>query len=440
VKFLRANPVIAPRLFCDPWWQPSVNQNSLASRSTACGVPPVGLREAMQQPLLFQWGVSTLYGWGIIGLNLLRYWQSVTGAPAYCGGTIDLDSLAGMDPLALRRLMPMLTENSDLRARWPEPIAKTGRFAGIVLHSLGNGLNGTTRPRDGGLMGHTTGAVIFFEDTDLPHAATATDQYAVMIAGSTWNAERLRSAGFAHVATVMQGIEPSVFHPAPASGALAERFAVFSGGKLEFRKGQDLVLMAFRAFAARHREAVLVTAWHSPWPRVAATLNHDPVLAPISLDGEGKADVSAWVAANGLGEDQFIDIGRVPNHLMAPVLREIDVAVFPNRCEGGTNLVAMECMACGIPTIVSDNTGHKDLLATGAPYALTRQAPVPIPDSGTEGWGESDVDEIVETLERAWADREEAHRRGAAGAAAMARWTWSEYVRRYHDVLAPFCR
>ena len=29
---------------------------------------------------------------------------------------------------------------------------------------------------------------------------------------------------------------------------------------------------------------------------------------------------------------------------------------FSNRAEGGTNLVAMECMAAGVPTIVSNNT------------------------------------------------------------------------------------
>src|SRR5271156_1403504 len=222
----------------------------------------------MQQALLFQWGVSTLYGWGIIGLNLLRYWRAAAGTPAYCGGKIHLDSLGGMDPLALRALMPTLIENSDLRERWPAVIAATGRFDGIVLHSLGNRFSGATRPRDGGLTGRITGAAVFFEDTILPDAATVAVEYAVIIAGSRWAAEPRRAAGIANVATVIQGIAPSVFHPAPRSGALAGHFAVFSGGKLEYRKAQDLVLLAFRAFASRHRQAVLVTAWHSPWPNI----------------------------------------------------------------------------------------------------------------------------------------------------------------------------
>jgi hypothetical protein len=85
----------------------------------------------------------------------------------------------------------------------------------------------------------------------------------------------LHAAGIGNVAIVIQGIDRSVFHPAPRSGALAGRFAVFTGG---YRKAQDLVLLAFRAFASRHREAVLATAWHSPWPRLAVTLNSNSAL------------------------------------------------------------------------------------------------------------------------------------------------------------------
>ena len=68
---------------------------------------------------------------------------------------------------------------------------------------------------------------------------------------------------------------------------------------------------------------------------------------------EGKVDYGVWTRDNGIAANQFLDRGAVPNALMPPVLREMDVALFPNRSEGGTNLVAMECMACGVPTILS---------------------------------------------------------------------------------------
>jgi hypothetical protein len=57
-----------------------------------------------------------------------------------------------------------------------------------------------------------------------------------------------------------------LFRPRPKTGWHGDRFKIFSGGKLEFRKGQDLVLLAFRAFAHRHSDVLLGTAWSQPWP------------------------------------------------------------------------------------------------------------------------------------------------------------------------------
>ena len=47
---------------------------------------------------------------------------------------------------------------------------------------------------------------------------------------------------------------------------------------------------------------------------------------------------------------------------MPKYLISSDTALFPNRCESGTNLVAMEAMAAGIPVILSNNSGHLDLI------------------------------------------------------------------------------
>jgi glycosyltransferase involved in cell wall biosynthesis len=117
--------------------------------------------------------------------------------------------------------------------------------------------------------------------------------------------------------------------------------------------------------------------------------------------------------------------------MMGQIIREADVALFPNRCEGGTNLVAMECMAAGIPTIVSANTGHLDLTETGGCFALRAQRAVRAPTryfTGIDGWGESDVDEIVALLERLYADRDLAGQRATIGASALARLTWQSQV------------
>ena len=57
----------------------------------------------------------------------------------------------------------------------------------------------------------------------------------------------------------------------------------------------------------------------------------------------------------------------------------------------------MECLACGVPTILSDNTGHRDLLRMGFAHPIAQK-----PGNVWSEWGESDVEEVVEALERAF--------------------------------------
>jgi glycosyltransferase involved in cell wall biosynthesis len=98
-----------------------------------------------------------------------------------------------------------------------------------------------------------------------------------------------------------------------------------------------------------------------------------------------------------------VDLGALPISAMLRLYREMDVGLFPNRCEGGTNLVAMECMAFGVPVILSRNTGRLDLVAPDRCFPLEQQSRT----DGAEhvGWGQSDVGEIVETLEASGANR-----------------------------------
>ena len=144
----------------------------------------------------------------------------------------------------------------------------------------------------------------------------------------------------------------------------------------------------------------------------------------------------AWVENNGIPGDRFFDLGPVPNHRIPTWLRKADVAIFPNRCEAGTNLVAMECMACGVPTILSANTGHLDIIREGICLPLHRQrTAIDVTGDGTEGWGESDVDELVEALETIWQDRRTASEIGTRAAAHLQTMTWSTQLEKLKIVL-----
>ena len=167
---------------------------------------------------------------------------------------------------------------------------------------------------------------------------------------------------------------------------------------------------------------MLISAWHNHWPDGARGIDASRRAAPLPFRTDGTPDIAAWVAANGIRPDQFLDLGVVPNALLAPILREADAAIFPNRCEGGTNLVAMEAMACGVPTILSANTGHLDLIRDGAALALTDQRAI----ASAPGWRESNIEEIITALEALYTDRARAREIGAAGAKQLAGLTWAK--------------
>ncbi|MFM9265650.1 tetratricopeptide repeat protein [Tychonema sp. BBK16] len=405
------------------------------------GAPPLqsGI-EPVQTPIKLtgigiSWPVSVTSGWGIYGMNLtlqlLRNpaWEVALLAPPSISEIINPLHKSLLLPLVenQRNFQELVTANSDKQINCSFP----------VLYALGNNLassgieNQITSPCQVGL--------IFFEDTRITaEALEKSKKYSVIVAGSNWNADVLRSYGLTNVAMVNQGIDPAIFHPAPKSNLFRDRFVIFSGGKLEYRKGQDIFVAAFKRFHKKHPEALLLTTWHNFWPQYMLGIEQvGNVVGLPNVNRDGSLGISQWLVANGLPMDSFIDIGLIPNHLAGQILREADAAVFTNRCEGGTNLAAMESMACGIPTILSANTGHLDLIHSNNCYPLSSQRRVK-PTAhfpGIQGWGESDVDEVVEALEQIYTNRESAKHRGLAAANFMLDWTWEKQVKRFLDVI-----
>jgi glycosyltransferase involved in cell wall biosynthesis len=377
---------------------------------------------AMTQRVVIHWGLSSLHGWGVYGLNLALAWSGDEALEAATDYEVVAQYLT-LDPLQAHALAGFRARSARLRAQLLAQKPEALTLNAVLLAGLGNDLHAQPGPHGGQLLGRPSFGTIFFERETLgPKAREALAPHAAIIAGSSWNAEVLRAHGVPRVELVLQGIDPALFHPAPRRGLFPGRFVVFSGGKLEARKGQDNVIAAWRIFAARHPDALLITAWHNHWPDGARGIDASRRAAPLPFRADGTPDISAWVAANGIRAEQFLDLGVVPNALLAPILREADAALFPNRCEGGTNLVAMEAMACGVPTILSANTGHLDLLRDGAALALTDQRPIP----SAPGWCESNIEEIIAALEALYTDRAKARQIGAAGAKLLSGLTWAK--------------
>jgi len=386
---------------------------------------------------------SWRFGWGVYAINMALHWHAdpdLAPLSALPFEPRDLLDLPGLDPAWGQRLAPFAAASLAFQKMLAQTAGPVLDVSCPVLHPIYDRMQ--VAPIEGGkyVFGRPTIGMVFSIDTAFDAAARErAKRFPLIVAGCRWNQQVLEDAGIGPVALVLQGVDPSLFHPAPRQGTFNGRFAIFSGGKLEYRKGQDLVMRAFREFRRRHAEALLVTTWHSPWPRLSQSLASEGSPAP-PLTADGHIDVPGWANAFGLPTDSVVDLGSVPQPRMPDLLRETDVALFPNRCECGTNLVAMEAMACGLPVILSANTGHLDLMAPDNSYALSRQTPVDLARAavgGSDGWGESDVEEIVEQLESVYRGREEAGRRGAQAAARLTGLSWQRQIQALKTAILP---
>jgi len=392
-------------------------------------VPVLSLsRIGSRRPLVFSWGVSSYFGWGVYGLNLMLHLAHHPDIVPCCAADFGPADVV-LDPLRQQRIAALARTSMPLWKALGQTEGEWVKLDHPLLEGVGNDLVTSTAAHGKRLIGNPSIGVAFLEQATLsPEARQRAGRYARIITGSSWNEQALRRQGVAAVTTVLQGVDTALYHPAPRTGLYPGRFVIFSGGKLEYRKGQDLVLAAFRAFHQRHKEALLIAAWQSHWTQFLENAVGHPGIVPPRCDADGIPDVTGWAVANGIPAHAVIAIPHIPNLIMPYVVREADVALFANRCEGGTNLVAMECLACGIPAIMSANTGHLDLLRHNIALPLQRQAPAHSEHYDTTDWGESDVEEMVEKLETVWRDRDAAAAMGQRAAQLMTGMSWPKQL------------
>ena len=380
------------------------------------------------------WQLHDRTGWGVYGINLAL---QLLSRPGYSPTLLFPVGKLPEHPLLRNQLNPAIDRfNTLINALTHIPGYKPSSNNLTVLQGLGNNFTHNEIPID---SPHRAG-IIFFENTIFDRAGRdRARQFPLIITGSHWNEEILKSQNFpAKIETVIQGVDPTIFHPAPKSGLFNDRFVIFSGGKLEYRKGQDIVIAAFRIFQQRHPEALLLAAWHNSWPESMAEITTAGYVSDLPGSSQNQQQAIAdWLVKNGLTNDSFVVLPETPNIYMAPVMREADVALFPNRGEGGTNLVAMEALACGIPTILAANSGQLDFSDKNICFLLKEQKPVqPTPTMpGIDGWGESSVDEVVATLEDIYTNYSAAKKHGQKAAKHMISFTWEKQVGKLIQIL-----
>ena len=221
-------------------------------------------------------------------------------------------------------------------------------------------------------------AYTFFEFELGANAVANAAKYDVVFAGSTWCLERLAERGIRNTALLVQGVDSSVFSP-QAPREKDGKFRIFSGGKFEWRKGQDLVTKAFCQFEKMHADAELVCAWWNPWPELAHGAMRAAELTEQDFSG-------------------FTLLPRLGQHDLALEMANTDVGLFPNRCEGGTNLVMMEYAALNRKVISNKMTGHADVSEIVTFEIQSKRDGM--------GWASSSIGQIVEAIEAAYIFRD----------------------------------
>ena len=219
-------------------------------------------------------------------------------------------------------------------------ISKLQYLEDVTLHCIsGHDL----RPMNPAAWNKINIAYCFFEkDIEvLRHTRRAAREWDCIVAGSSWCEHQLRIGGVKQTATILQGIDPVNFHPTPHRPEDG-RFIIFSGGKFEYRKGQDLVIAAMRVIMQRHHDVYLACSWVNQWPFSVATMAQSPHIKFQPSNDDCLTILQRTLHDNGIPPERVYLAPLMDNSLIRQIYQQTDIGIFPNRCEGGNNMVMCE--------------------------------------------------------------------------------------------------
>jgi glycosyltransferase involved in cell wall biosynthesis len=371
--------------------------------------------------------LGNTHGWGLCGTYLTRELarrspvRLITPAfdPATVGDEFEYSFLQGLviDPAQIDAVRDEIADSAVLQA--------------AVDHTL--------QPMAPGVRGRRNVLYTFFEHSELTAQSIENSRrFDVVVGGSSWCRDVLQRHGLTNARAIFQGVDASIFN-AHENGKrfLEDQFVVFSGGKFEFRKGQDLVIAAFKILHERHDDVMLVNAWFNHWPDSWRTMAASSYIRFVDWAPDHCEAVSELLAANDIDLTRVITLPAKPNIAMARVYRNSDCGLYPNRCEGGTNLALMEYMACGKPAIVSASTGHRDVATDANALLLKDLRPVTVTagERTVAVWEEPVLEDIVEKLEWAYRNRGALENIGTAAARSMQGFSWEAAAGQFLDLL-----
>ena len=343
------------------------------------------------KPIYFAGQPGGNFGWGVCNKYLLQEMSRLT------------------------RVLPM----GEGSPEWRDPALPGYVFTPLLDHNL----DPATPARGLGNFGYT-----FFENELTARSVANAAKLDAVFVGCSWCRERLREKGIHNGVLLIQGVDTQVFK-LNASPNSDRRFVVFSGGKFELRKGQDLVLRAFEILHRRYADIFLVNAWFNQWTGSLMTMESSPHIRFELRPASWLEQMNHLYQLNGIDPARVLTVPLISQDQMVALYHRTDLGLFPNRCEGGTNLVMMEYMACGKPVVATYGSGHCDVL--NERNAVLLKTLTPFQRSNGHGklavrWVEPSIDEIVEKVEYAYHHRNDLRTIGLQAALDMRQLTWEK--------------
>lgn len=371
------------------------------------------------------------FGWGVCGKYLVREISDIRQIK-YVTEDFSVHDIG--DEFEYHFLKNWLV---DKREQFNIKSGVTKQVSYPILQAIGNQ---ALMPWGPDIQGTFKAGYTFFEENILKqeYIQNGKNNFDLIITGSTWCEGVLKNHGLANVTTVIQGIDQQIFNSFHSEKELyKDKFLVFSGGKFEIRKGQDIVLRAYKVLQDRHKDVMLVNSWFNMWSDSIRTMSSSPYIK-FNITSNNYA-----TAMNTIFTDNGIDVRRVitllprPNALMAKIYKNTDVGLFPNRCEGGTNLVLMEYMGCGKPVIASYSSGHKDIINNKNALMIEKMKSITIKRSEHKiaVWDDPDLDETIEQLEWAYQHRDALRLYGLRAGNDLKKLTWKRSAEKFVEII-----
>ncbi len=281
----------------------------------------------------------------------------------------------------------------------------------------------------------------FFENELDGQSIENAQRYDLILAGSSWCRDRMLEKGITHCDVLIQGIDPKLFYPIESEKA-DDRFVIFSGGKFELRKGQDILLKAVKILQDKYPDIYLVNCWYNLWPESLQQMAGSPY---INFNYQKSAPwpqiMRQTYIENGLDPDRIFTMDLVPHHRLRSLFKQTDIGVFPNRCEGGTNLVLMEYMACAKPVIATAASGHRDIVNEENALLLRRLKNINIVDADGAvigRWQDPSLDELVARIEQAYHHRDALRIKARRAGNDLQQYTWRHCAQRLVELIDPY--